>query len=1248
MSAAQGADPKAAPSTPRQPAPGRQDPVNDVVRELRDELGLELNLRDLTYSPSSHNNSISDALYDRVKFLHWRDSAALESVKTECKTAFAEQLNTLTAKRRTEWVLQKLRDVQHDAKWLAQNRILQSPFRTNTALAPRTPSSLQTKLRSLQRVDSGATIQSPTTPTSPGPRKVMANGQHATPVSTRENSPSRRSFQSGAGTTNTSFTTTTSFTANTSFTIDLTNSDEEEDFGSSWTASQVEVPRVGLHRTASGANPHESIAPNLARNTGQTTGKRKRSNDIKDPPATPNKRSREKSPRTPSKAPGLHWQLNNLVQDGLGDNPVTDLHEFWANILADRDDALTCVLRGTISFNNTNKGPLIQTKLDPVRWENKSTRVERRFGSDRFLVLTAPSFTRNLPRHIVGQDQEESRRVAWEEWLGEPKFFMGRQWVIYSIEDIDHDKIKRARSAKNAGGNVPIKEFFLFATKGVGTDEEISTFSFLNWMFPFKENAAQPVCKVAARFTLSTKQSTPSINFKPSQIRWVDDIHANGEEEDITFEDPAFRGAHRKRWDKDEVMTDGCAIMSVGAFRMILESLGILEWPSAIQGRINGAKGMWSPSAAKENKDPYHEAPWIQIRPSQLKMKPRQEDLDDTLCEDNRWCFDVKGYSRPPKVAHLHKDFFSVLEDRGAPSDTMLSVVRDGVHPPIEELRDMTNDAAKAVLWRHRCYPTVGEYQTLDEPGIPRELSRKAELFVDRTGYMPSENLIAADAYERMIEAYLQRIRFQYRFTCPKSTVVYGIADPYGVLKPGEVHFKLSRPLQDEVTEEKFDMFAGDDVLLVRDPTLHGWDIQKVRCIIHRDLAHLENVLVVPSRGQIPLAEKLQGGDYDGDTFWICADARLVKPFMNAPVLEQRGIEFFGIGQEKRTLGEIVSPQIFGTDAHAKAFLKIVLPIALRDKSLGMVTNYCNELSYNRRNGKGLWDPDVRMVADLHDLIIDADKNGYLFGAAEFAQFRYDMRLPKDSMLRKREYDVNVNAAKLRGDADYSDATRLLTILAKRPQHKSDHIMDRVVFDVVNPPFLAYLHDLQKDIVRPAEKRVSDPDLEWLLLQFESGAHPKLPIDLDKEMQALEKPLEQTLKKWGRIWSAEHQDRKPLLKQCVDDYNNIQPVDKDNFYWLMPVAPLAPSPWESFKLAVFARRYYAVKKKPIFWIARDTVCKIKALSESGKRNLDRIREILKPVRPKEWQQANASALSVAQIEEFDYEDDLDDSLFDDL
>lgn len=127
-----------------------------------------------------------------------------------------------------------------------------------------------------------------------------------------------------------------------------------------------------------------------------------------------------------------------------------------------------------------------------------------------------------------------------------------------------------------------------------------------------------------------------------------------------------------------------------------------------------------------------------------------------------------------------------------------------------------------------------------------------------------------------------------------------------------------------------------------------------------------------------------------------------------------------------------------------------MLQIACRDKPLGLVTNYCNDLSYNRYKDKGLWDDGVTMVADLHDLIIDADKNGYLYGMTKFAQFRRAKRLPNESFLKRREYDTNLNASRLRNENGYSSETKLLTILATRPRRTS-HILDRVIFDVVNP-----------------------------------------------------------------------------------------------------------------------------------------------------------------------------------------------------
>jgi hypothetical protein len=938
----------------------------------------------------------------------------------------------------------------------------------------------------------------------------------------------------------------------------------------------------------------------------------------------------------------IPWKLRNLVKDGLGADPVTDLDAYWKEASTPRDVGQTCILRGTITLNSKRQGSLIQTQLDPLRWDNQSSRAQRHFGSHRFLILTAPSFTTNLPNDISGGDQVENRRVAFDDWLSAPKNFMGREWYIFHVENLDQRKMKKKAKGKK-DDTLPVREFWLFATQGIGVSKKVTIFDLLNWMFPFRENAKQPVCKSFARFLLSIKHSIPSINFKPSQIRRPGDILANGESEDTSFEDPRFRRERKKCWKSNEVMTDGCAMISVGAAELIRETLGIVEHPSVFQGRINGAKGMWSISAPYGTSDTEHKKIWIQIHPSQLKIEPRREDLDDLLCEEDRWSFDIKGYSRPPRVAHLHKDFLPVLEDRHVSSEALLDIVREGVQPPIVELREMLNDPAKLVLWRQRCYPAGDEHFVLDEPGLPVEPSRKACMFVERAGYMPHEHPIIADAFERMIEAFLQNIRYNHRFFCLKSTLLPGIADPYGKLRPGEIHLILSQPLKDEITGEKFSMFADKDVLVGRDPTIRGSDIQKVRCIRHTDLAHLIDVVVFSSRGKIPLAAKLQGGDYDGDRFWVCADERLVAPFRNAPVLEQRGIDFFGIQQETRTLDEIVSSEHFGTEEHATAFLKIVLPIACSDKPLGLVTNYCNDLSYNRHKGRGLWDDGVAIIADLHDLIIDADKNGYLYGMTEFTQFRRAKRLPDENFLRRREYDTNLNAAKLRNENGYSNETKLLTILAKGPRYKTSHILDRVIFEIVNPPFLAYLEHFQNNVVKIADQTICDPDLEFQLAQLEAKAHRRLPVKLHIEVPALKHSLQEVLQKWKDLWPAKGEEFKDALSDCIKHYNSIRPVE-DNVYWDTAIASSAPDLWDCFKLAVFSREH---KYKAVFWIARDIVCEVKSLSINGRNTLKRIDEVKQATRPKEWKRADDSnAQPIEDIEDSDFEADLDESLFD--
>lgn len=61
-----------------------------------------------------------------------------------------------------------------------------------------------------------------------------------------------------------------------------------------------------------------------------------------------------------------------------------------------------------------------------------------------------------------------------------------------------------------------------------------------------------------------------------------------------------------------------------------------------------------------------------------------------------------------------------------------------------------------------------------------------------------------------------------------RTTSVMGIADPLGVLEPGEIHLSFSRGFYDEVSGESYPCLDRKEVLVARHPTLRSSDIQKV------------------------------------------------------------------------------------------------------------------------------------------------------------------------------------------------------------------------------------------------------------------------------------------------------------------------------------------------------------------------------------------------------------------------------------
>jgi hypothetical protein len=138
-----------------------------------------------------------------------------------------------------------------------------------------------------------------------------------------------------------------------------------------------------------------------------------------------------------------------------------------------------------------------------------------------------------------------------------------------------------------------------FATHGSGlVDREVNLDMLMEWTLSLNKNCTSIAPKLWSRISLSLSATKPSVTFTLDQIRLVSDIVSPS----------------------GQCMTDGCARASPAVFREIwsLETLASKETPTAVQGRIGAAKGVWFVDPLS---DPRSEKKWVEIRPSQLKFR---------------------------------------------------------------------------------------------------------------------------------------------------------------------------------------------------------------------------------------------------------------------------------------------------------------------------------------------------------------------------------------------------------------------------------------------------------------------------------------------------------------------------------------------------------------------------------------------------------------------------------------------------
>ena len=168
-------------------------------------------------------------------------------------------------------------------------------------------------------------------------------------------------------------------------------------------------------------------------------------------------------------------------------------------------------LTGKLSLLDQPRGQVFQVQLHPLKLE-RSYRLSRQFGSDRFCVLGLPGLgPEDLPSHL--KKHHTAAREMISNWLVDTEHkFLGRTWRAFYTK-AEGSKRKGTRNDTN----ISRYRIYLFAEDGIGFRDgnnhgesdprlldrpRMTVREMMEWFLPFQNNLGQGLLKFFARLAL--------------------------------------------------------------------------------------------------------------------------------------------------------------------------------------------------------------------------------------------------------------------------------------------------------------------------------------------------------------------------------------------------------------------------------------------------------------------------------------------------------------------------------------------------------------------------------------------------------------------------------------------------------------------------------------------------------------------------------------------------------------------------
>ncbi|KAF9880390.1 RNA-dependent RNA polymerase [Colletotrichum karsti] len=522
----------------------------------------------------------------------------------------------------------------------------------------------------------------------------------------------------------------------------------------------------------------------------------------------------------------------------------------------------------SLSQSKKKSGPMFSLTMNPIALD-QGCRLHRHFGSDRFLELVIPS--PNSWEKPISSPEVSQEVVSW--FTSRLHYLAGRLWRAFYARDAGHKKPQTNVSLGPDPKPVFQERLSLFAENGnnfhaalpIGAGSldnprelrvKLEVRDMLDWLLQLDSNVSQPYLKLFARIQLGLSKTTPVVVLDRTQIRHQD--------EDMLSP-------------TGKVMNDGIGRMSRLLARKIKDVLGLADVPSAIQGRLGPAKGMWIIDVQDTVDDL-----WIETWPSQRKW------ICDFLDPEHR-TLEVRAHAVEPRSASLNVQFLPVLEDRAIDKRAMRQAIADNLVDELNRELEGQKSAMKYPvqfrLWVNE--NSLSRRQRLANnrvpflAGLPDSSEETMNVLIDG-GFEPSQQKYLQDIAWNLRRTKCENLKKKMSIKIPNSAYFFMVVDFSGILEENEVHLCFSSKFQTESFSDS--MLHACDVLVARSPAHFVSDVQRVKAVFKPELHALKDVIVFSAKGNVPLADKLSGGDYDGDKAWVCWEPSIVSNFKNHDV----------------------------------------------------------------------------------------------------------------------------------------------------------------------------------------------------------------------------------------------------------------------------------------------------------------------------------------------------------------------------